>query len=53
MQLLVYTVVGMIGFMIGYAFGLSGAVSSLIFLAILTVGITHRAAEPILTFLRG
>ncbi len=53
MALLVYTVIGMIGFLIGYAFGLGGTVSSLIFLAILMVGVTHRAAEPILAFLRG
>jgi len=51
--LLVYTVVGMIGFLIGYAVGLGGTVSSLIFLTILTIGLVHRAAEPILTFLRG
>lgn len=53
MALFVYTVVGMIGFLIGYAVGLGGTVSSLIFLTILTIGLAHRAAEPILTFLRG
>ena len=52
-MLLVYTVLGMIAFMIGYALGLGGPVCALIFLAFVTAGITPRAAEPILTFLRG
>lgn len=53
MQLLVFTVIGTIAFLIAYAFGLGGTVSALVFLAFIGVGITLRAAEPILTFLRG
>ena len=53
MQLVVYTVVGLIGLLIGFTFGLGGAICALIFLTFVTIGITHRAAEPILAFLRG
>ena len=53
MKLVVYTVVALIGLLIGFAFGLGGALCALIFLTILTMGIIHRAAEPILVFLRG
>ena len=52
MQLLVFTVVGLVAFLIAYAFGLGGAVSALIFLAILFTGATLRVAEPILERLR-
>jgi len=51
-QLLVFTVVGLVAFLIAYAFGLGGAVSALIFLAILFTGATLRVAEPILERLR-
>lgn len=53
MQLLAFAVVGMIGFLIAYAFGLGGAVSSLIFLAILFTGTTLRVSQPIIDWLRG
>ena len=52
MQLLAFAVVGMCAFLIAYAFGLGGAVSSLIFLAILFVGVTLRVAAPMLERLK-
>lgn len=52
MQLLAFTVVGAVAFLVAYAFGLGGAVSSLIFLAILFAGGTLRVAQPILERLR-
>ena len=52
MQLLVFTVVGLVAFLIAYAFGLGGTVSALIFLAILSAGAALRVAEPILERLR-
>lgn len=52
MQLLVFTVLGALAFLVAYAFGLGGAVSSLIFLTILFVGATLRAAQPIFDRLR-
>ena len=52
MLLLVFTVIGLSGMMIGYAFGLGGAVSSLIFLAILFTGVVVRWSEPIRESLR-
>jgi hypothetical protein len=48
MQLLIFAVGGMCAFLVGYALGLGGAVSSLIFLAILSVGATLRVAKPLL-----
>lgn len=52
MQLLVFTVLGMVAFLIAYALGLGGTVSALIFLAILAAGAAMRVAEPILERLR-
>jgi len=52
MQLLAFAVVGMVAFLIGYALGLGGAVSSLIFLAILFTGATLRVAKPLLDRLK-
>jgi uncharacterized membrane protein YjjP (DUF1212 family) len=51
-QLLVFTVVGMSAMLVAYAFGLGGAVSSLIFLAILFTGALIRVSRPILERLR-
>jgi hypothetical protein len=51
-QLLVFTVVGAVAFMISYAFGLGSPVSALIFLAILFTGGFLRVAEPLLERLR-
>lgn len=52
MRLLVFTVVGLILMIIGYAFGLGGTVSSLIFLFVLFNGVLDRWAQPILAWLR-
>jgi hypothetical protein len=52
MQLLIFAVVGMVVMLIAYAFGLGGAVSSLIFLAILFTGALLRVAQPILERLK-
>jgi hypothetical protein len=51
-RLLVFTVVGMIGLLLGYAFGLGGTLASLIFLFILLNGVMDRWAQPILARLR-
>jgi hypothetical protein len=49
---LVFTVLGMVAFLIAFAFGLGGAVSAVIFLAILFVGICVRVTEPMRAQLR-
>ena len=48
MQLLVFTVVGLIFYLCAYAFGLGGTVAGLIFLLILFTGATLRVAAPLL-----
>jgi uncharacterized membrane protein YczE len=50
--LLVYSVIAMSAMVVAYAFGLGGAVSFLIFLAILLVGISVRVSQPLLERLR-
>jgi len=50
--LLVFTVLGLSAMIVGYAFGLGGAVGFLIFLAILFVGIFVRVSQPLLERLR-
>ena len=52
MQLLVFTVVGLSAMLVAYAFGLGGAVGSLIFGAILLIGVLLRVAEPLVRGLR-
>ena len=52
MQLLVFAVLGMVAFLIAFAFGLGGAVSVLIFLAILFTGVVVRVTEPLRQRLR-
>ena len=52
MRLLVFTVVGLCAMVTGYAFGLGGAVSSLIFLFILFNGVLDRVLQPLLAKLR-
>jgi hypothetical protein len=52
MQLLVFTVIGLSAMIVGYAFGLGGAVSSLLFLAILFAGVMLRVTEPLREKLR-
>jgi hypothetical protein len=46
MQLLVFTVIGMSAMIVAYAFGLGGAVSAVIFLAILFTGVAVRVTQP-------
>ena len=52
MQLVVFTVVGLSAMLVGYGFGLGGAVSFLIFLAIVFVGVTVRVSQPLIARLR-
>jgi hypothetical protein len=47
-QLLVFTVLGAVAFLISYSFGLGAPVSALIFLAILFTGGFLRVAQPLL-----
>jgi hypothetical protein len=51
-QLLVFTVVALCALPTFYALGLGGAVSTIIFLAILFVGIVIRVWQPLLERLR-
>lgn len=52
MLLLVFMVIGMSAALVGFAFGLGGAVSSVIFLAILFTGVMVRWSEPLRERLR-
>lgn len=52
MALLLFTVIALCALVSGYAIGLGGAVSTLIFLAILFVGALIRVASPLLERLR-
>lgn len=52
MQLVVFTVIALVAFLIAYAFGLGGTVSALVFLAILFTGALLRVSQPILERLR-
>ena len=47
MQLVVFTAIGLIAYLVAYAFGLGGTVAGLIFLLILFTGVMVRWAEPI------
>jgi hypothetical protein len=53
MRLLVFFVVAFVALVTSYAFGLGGAVATLIFLAILTIGVLDRWMQPIIASLRG
>jgi hypothetical protein len=52
MRLLIFAVVGVALAMIGWAFGLGGTVSTLIFLFVLFNGVLDRWAQPIFARLR-
>jgi NADH:ubiquinone oxidoreductase subunit 3 (subunit A) len=52
MELLVALVIATAALVTGYAIGLGGAVSTLIFLAILFVGVAIRISQPLLERLR-
>jgi hypothetical protein len=51
-ELLVALVIATTALVTGYAFGLGGAVSTLIFLTILFIGVAVRVAQPLLERLR-
>jgi hypothetical protein len=51
-QLVVFTVVALSAMLVAYGFGLGGAVSFLIFLAIVFVGVTVRVSQPLIARLR-
>jgi hypothetical protein len=51
-QLVVFTVVALSAMLVAYAFALGGAVSFLIFLGILFIGVTVRVSQPLLKLLR-
>ena len=50
--LLAFTVIALCALVTGYAFGLGGALSTLLFLGILFVGVLIRVSEPLLRLLR-
>ncbi len=52
MQLLIALVIALAALVTAYAFGLGGAVSTVIFLAILLVGVAIRVSQPILERMR-
>jgi hypothetical protein len=51
-QLLVFTVIALVGLVAAYGFGLGGTMAFLIFLAVLFIGICIRAVEPLMGRLR-
>jgi hypothetical protein len=51
-QLLVITVLGLVAMLVGYSFGLGGAVSFLIFLTLLFIGALIRVARPLIDALK-
>jgi hypothetical protein len=53
MRLLVFAVVGAILFMIAYALGIGGTVSTIIFLFVLFCGAVDKVAQPLIRGLRG
>ncbi len=52
MQLLVFTVIGLLSWITAYAFSLGGTLGTLIFLFFVFTGVLIRWAEPILERLR-
>jgi hypothetical protein len=51
-QLVVFTVVALSAMLVAYGFALGGAVSFLIFLGIVLVGVTVRVSQPLIKLLR-
>jgi hypothetical protein len=51
-RLLIFTIVAAVAFLVAYAFGLGGTVSTIIFLFILFNGALDRVAHPLLEKLR-
>ncbi|HEX6117336.1 MAG TPA: hypothetical protein VFY99_09560 [Solirubrobacterales bacterium] len=52
MQLVVFTTIGLVAYLVAYSFGLGGTVAGLIFLLILFTGVMMRWAEPIVERLK-
>jgi hypothetical protein len=50
--LVVFTAVGLVAYLVAYAFGLGGTVAGMIFLLILFTGVTMRVAEPLVERLK-
>jgi len=53
MQLLVFTTLAMVLFVVGFALDLGGTVSVLLFLLVLFIGATLRAWRPLIEWARG
>lgn len=53
MQLLVFTVLGLVAFLLAIGFDLGGTIGALIFLTFLLVGATLRAWGPMVDWIRG
>ena len=53
MQLLVFTAVGLVVFLLAISFDLGGAIGALLFLLILLVGAALRAWAPLVERVRG
>lgn len=53
MQLLVFTAVGLVCFLLAVGFGLGGTIGALIFLSIVLIGATLRAWGHAVDWLRG
>jgi hypothetical protein len=53
MRLLIFAIVGAVLFLIAYALGVGGTVSSIIFLFVLFCGAADRVAQPLIHQLRG
>jgi hypothetical protein len=51
-RLFVFTIVALCLMVTAYAFGLGGAVSGLIFLLVLFIGVMDRAVQPMVAKLR-
>jgi len=52
MRMLIFAIVGAVAFMVAYAFGVGGTVSTIIFLFVLFNGVLDRWAQPMLERLR-
>ena len=52
MRLLVFTAVGLVAWIVAYAFSLGGTIGGIIFLFILFNGVLDRWAQPMLERLR-
>jgi len=52
MRMLLFTIAAAVAFMVAYAFGLGGTVSTIIFLFVLSQGVLDRWAQPMLARLR-